>query len=140
NVCSNAPTNTGTLAGIAAALTVTADAGTDTLVVSNFGTTTGDGNVVIGSTSITGFAGPGGATPITYNSAGGAFSLLRVLGSNSVSLPEQFTLQNPGAPVQLDANAGPSTVNVQAVSSPATLNGGSGNDTFNVSSDAPANL
>src|SRR5262249_1763299 len=139
NISSDAPTNAGTLDGIAAPLTVTADAGSDTLFVSNFGAATGDSSVVIGSSTITGLAGPGGAIPITYNNAAGSFDLLRVVGANLASLPEQFTLQNPGAPVQLDANGGPDTINVQALSSPATLNGGAGNDTINVSSDAPAN-
>ncbi len=63
NVSSNAPTNTGNLAGIAAALTVTStNGGTDSLVMSNFSATTGDSNVVVGSSSITGF----GPSTINY--------------------------------------------------------------------------
>src|SRR5262249_53756575 len=77
---------------------------------------------------------------ITYNSSGGSFSLLRLIGSNSPSLPESFTIDNPGAPLQLDANAGNDTANLRNLSASATLNMGAGDDTINVSSDAPANL
>src|SRR5262249_51466126 len=136
NVSSNAPGNTGTLAGINGALTVTADAGSDQLVVSNFGTSTGDSNVVVSSSQITGLA----PSTITYNSTGGSFSLVRVIGSNSPALAENFTIDNPGAPLQLDANAGNDTANLQNATSPVTLNMGAGADTINVSSDAPANL
>src|SRR5262249_47211770 len=118
NVSSNAPGNTGTLAGINGALTVTADAGSDQLAASNFSRSSGDSNVVVSSNQITGFA-PG---TITYNSSGGSFSLLRLIGSNSPSLPESFTIDNPGAPLQLDANAGNDTANVRNLSASATLN------------------
>src|SRR5262245_25126788 len=136
NVSSNAPLNTGFLSGINGALTITADSGADQLVVSNFGASSGDSNVVLGNTQITGFA----PSTITYHSGGGSFSLVRLIGSNSPGLAETFTITDPGAQLQLDVNAGNDTANVQSLSAAATLNMGAGNDTINVSSDAPANL
>jgi acrosin len=53
---------------------------------------------------------------------------------------DQFTVNNPNGPLVLDTEAGNDVVNVQALSKPATINGGAGNDTFHVSSDAPINL
>jgi acrosin len=140
NVASNAPMNTGNLAGINAPLTVNAAAGAgDTLVLSNFSATTGDSNVVFSGNTITGFA----PQPITLTTSpaippvlpAGSFSLVRLIGSNNVALNEVFTLNSPSAPVQVDGDAGPDTINVEALSHAATVNGGAGNDTINVSSD-----
>ncbi len=139
NVSSNAPTNTGNLSSIGAALTVTAsNSGMDTLNVSNFGATSGDSNVVVGSSTITGFAGSTNNQTITYNTAsGGAFTLVHLYGSNNPTLAENFTIDNPAAKFQLDSQAGPDTVNVLAVSSSgATINMASGNHTINVGSDS----
>lgn len=136
NVSSNAPGNTGNLAGINGTLTVTADSGSDRMVVSNFSASSGGSNVVIDSNQITGFA----PSTVAYNSTGGSFSLIRLIGSNSPSLAEVFTIDHPGAPVQLDANSGPDTANIRNLSFTATVRMGAGNDIINVSSDAPANL
>src|SRR5262249_9019966 len=103
NVSSNAPSNTGNLAGIAAALTVTStNSGSGRLVLSNFSATAGDSNVVVGSSTITGFA----PNTITYTTAsGGTFSLLRLIGSSSSALSEKFTINGPNASTfQLDSN------------------------------------
>jgi acrosin len=127
NVSSNAPANTGNLSGIKAALTVNAGAGKNALNVSNFSASSGDSNVVVSVSTITGFA----PATITYN---GTYNLVRIIGSNSPTLAENFTINNPGAPFQLDANAGPDTANVQALSFAAILNMGAGDDTVNVSS------
>src|SRR5262249_21304513 len=140
NVSSNGATLTGNLAGIAAPLTVNADAGADKLCVSDFAASTGNGNVVVDSGSITGFAGSGDNVTIQYSTTGGTFSLVRLIGSNSPTLPEVFTVNNPSGPVQLDGNAGNDTADVQALSAATTVNMGAGNDVVNVSSDAPANL
>src|SRR5262245_12001828 len=140
NVSSNAPTNTGNLAGIAADLTIDAGAGTNSLVVSDFGAASGNGNVVIGNTSITGLAGPSDNVTINYSATGGSFSLLRAIGSNTPSLAEAFTIDNPNGTFRLDANAGADTANVRAIGASATLSMGAGNDVVNVSSDAPTNL
>ena len=137
NVSSNAPTNTGNLNGIAAALTVTAsNNGMDTLNVSNFGATSGDSNVLIGNFLITGFAGSSNNQTISYNTtSGGTFTLLHVFGSNSPTLAEKFTVNNPGAKFQLDSQAGPDTVNVQGTIGAATVNMTGGNHTINVGSN-----
>jgi uncharacterized repeat protein (TIGR01451 family) len=139
NVSSNAPTNTGNLAGIAAALTVTStNGGSDKLVVSNFGATTGDSNVVVGASTITGFA----PNTITYNTAsGGAFSLVHLVGSNSPTLAEKFTVNDPNATTfQLDSNAGGDTAVIEATDSGSTsnINMGAGAATVTVSSDGSA--
>ena len=139
NVSSNAPTNTGNLAGIAAALTVTStNGGYDSLVMSNFSAATGDSNVVVGSSTITGFA----PNTVTYNTAsGGSFSLVRLIGSNSPTLAEKFTENDPNASTfQLDSNAGPDTAIIEGTSSSTTnnINMGAGAATVTVSSDGSA--
>ena len=136
NVSSNAPTNTGNLAGIAAALTVTStNGGFDSLVMSNFSAATGDSNVVVGPSTITGFA----PNTITYNTASnGSFSLVRLIGSNSPSLAEKFTVNDPNASTfQLDSNAGGDTAVIEGTNSGSTnnINMGAGAATVTVSSD-----
>jgi hypothetical protein len=140
NVSSNAPANTGNLAGIAADLTIDAGGGSNTLVVSDFGASTGNGNVQVNAGAILNFAGPGDGTAITYAASGGSFGLVRVIGSNSPTLAEQFTVNGPGGPLTLDANAGNDVINVRSLAFPATIRGGAGNDAIHVSSDAPADL
>ena len=138
NVSSNAPTNTGNLAGIAAALTVTStNGGYDSLVMSNFSAATGDSNVVVGSSTITGFA----PNTVTYNTAsGGSFSLVRLIGSNSPTLAEKFTVNDPNASTfQLDSNAGPDTAIIEGTNSSTTNNINMGAAaTVTVSSDGTA--
>src|SRR5260370_3114129 len=67
NVSSNAPTNTGNLAGIAGALTLEST-GTLAIHISDFGDTKNGNNtnVVVTSSAITGF---GGAPAINYSAA-----------------------------------------------------------------------
>jgi acrosin len=126
---------TGNLNGIGADLTIDAGGGANTLAVSNYTATSGDSNVVIGSSSITGFAGPSGGSAINYTATGGTFSLLRVLGSNTPALAQGFTINNPNATLfQLNANNGTNTINVQAISNAANLVGGLGVDNFVVCS------
>src|SRR5262249_54544093 len=113
NVSSNAPTNTGNLLGIKGTLTFTGSGNNNRLTVSDFSATSGNSNVVVGSTSITGFAGPTDNQAINYS---GSYSLIRLLGSNNVAVGENFTINSPGGPFQLDANAGNDTANLQAAS------------------------
>jgi hypothetical protein len=140
NVSSNAPTNTGNLAGIASDLTIDAGAGLNTLNVSDFSASSGNSNVSVTGTQILGMAGPGDASAINYAATGGSFGLVRLIGSNSPTLGESFTVDNPTGAFRLDANAGNDTANVQNISAAASINMGAGSDTINVSSDAPANL
>ena len=140
NVCSNAPTGTGNLNGINADLTVTAsNGGTDTLNVSNFGAAAGDSNVVVGPSTITGFAGPTDNHTINYVTAtGGSFTLVHLIGSNSPTLAEKFTVNDPNASTfQLDSNAGGDTAIVEGTNSGSTnnINMGAGAATVTVSSD-----
>src|SRR5262245_8613281 len=136
NVSSNAGTNTGNLAGIAAAVTVTADqSGSVALTVSDFSASSGNANVVVTASQVQGFAGPSDNVTISYTTSGsGSFSQLRLIGSNSPSLAEAFTIQSPGAPFRLDASDGADQINVQGLTATATINGGAGNDTISVAS------
>jgi uncharacterized repeat protein (TIGR01451 family) len=131
NVSSNAATNTGNLAGINASLTFNAGSRANKLVVSNFLATTGDSNVVVGASTITGFA----PSTITYT---GTYSLVRLIGSNSPSLAEMFTVNDPSAGTfQLDSNAGGDTAIVEGTNSGTAnnINMGAGAATVTVSSD-----
>jgi acrosin len=126
---------TGNLNGIGANLTIDAGAGANTLNVSNYTATSGDSNVVIGNTQITGFAGPSGSSVISYAATGGSFSLLHVLGSNTPTLAQKFTVDNPNATTfQLNAENGTNTINVEAISGAANITGGLGADAINVCS------
>lgn len=140
NVASNAPLNTGNLAGIASDLTIDAGAGVNTLNVSDFSASTGNSNVSITGTQILGMAGPTDGSAINYAATGGSFGMIRLIGSNSPTLAESFTVNNPTGAFRLDGNAGSDTANVQNISAAASINMGAGSDTINVSSDAPANL
>ncbi|OWK35983.1 beta strand repeat-containing protein [Fimbriiglobus ruber] len=121
----------GNLAGIAGNVTVDGrGAPTNTLLASNYGATSGDANVVFGPGTITGFAGPAGGSTISYTGIG----TLTADGSNSPTLAQMFTVQNPTATLVLSTDNGPSTVNIQATTLPVTATGGTGADAFHVSS------
>ena len=134
---------TGNLNGITAPLTIDGGAGANILNVSDYTATTGNQNVVIGSTSITGFAGPTDNVAINYQATGGTYSLLHVLGSNTPSLSQTFTVNNPNTSLlQLNTDNGTNTVNVQAISGPVSIVGGLGKDNIVVcsTSDLSGNL
>src|SRR5262249_42710409 len=137
---SSASSLVGNLAGINADLGIDAGAGVNTLNVSDFTASSGNSNVNITNSQITGFAGPTDGSTINYAATGGSFGLIRLLGANSRTLAESFTVNDPSGALRLDANAGPDIANIQAISAAATINMGAGADTINVSSDAPANL
>ncbi len=128
---------TGSLDNIGGALTIDGGQGVNTLTVSDAGTTGLANNATITSTQITGLAGASNNQAINYKSIGGSFGQITVIGAAGASLADQFTLNSPNGPLALDLGAGNDTVNVQALTKAATINGGSGSDTFNVSSDAP---
>lgn len=120
------------LGGITADVTVTAAV---ELFVSNYGGTSGDADVQIGASTITGL-GPNG---ITINFSGVTF--LRVAGSNAVNLQEGFTVTSPVVQrFQLDGDAGPDSITVAslAAGTAATINGGAGNDSVTIDGDANA--
>jgi hypothetical protein len=143
NVSSNASSNTGNLLGIKAGLTVNADAGADTLNVSNFGGAAAN-SMTVSANSITGDAfGVGGL--VTYNDAAnagaaGSFNLVHYLGSNSPTATDTITVAGTSSPFQVDGEGGSDVLNVQGTGAfAATINGNAGDDTINVSSDAPTN-
>jgi Ca2+-binding RTX toxin-like protein len=113
NVSSNAPTNTGTLGGLAGALTVNARAGSNQLNVSESGSATAD-TVLVTNNRISSALVP---FTINYFLAGGTF----------------------GGGINLSTGSAADTVNVQSTlgGGTTTVNTGDGNDTINVSSNAP---
>lgn len=132
NVSSNAPSNTGTLSGIAANVIVHGDAGSDSVVVSDYSAASGNGSVVVTDSSITGLAGPTDGSTISYT---GTFSRVRVITSNTPGLSEGITVSNTSTPLQVDTNAGSDSIAVRATSNPTTINAGAGNDQLTVSSN-----
>ncbi len=152
DVSSNAPANTGTLAGIAAVLTVNGGSGTSTANVSD----TGDGHSstsTLNGTALTSTAfgsggglsysslaalnaslGSGGNTVTVANTAGGTNTTVNCgKGSDTVNVTDT------SSPLTVNTQTGTDTVNVQAIGAAASINAGGGNDTINVSSNAPAN-
>src|SRR5262245_504487 len=89
---SSAASLIGNLAGINANLGIDAGAGVNTLNVSDFTAGSGNSNVNITGSQITGFAGPTDGSTINYAATGGSFGLIRLLGANSPSLAESFTV------------------------------------------------
>jgi acrosin len=139
NVSSDAPTNDGSLDGIAGGLSLDAGTGSNTVVLSDFGATTtnSNGNVVVTSSLITGFAGATDATVINYAATGGTLAL-RLRGSNT--LAETFSVRGTLAganTLTIDGNSGNDTFNLQAISGATTVNGDAGDDTIHVGSLAP---
>lgn len=131
-VNSNAGTDlTGNLAGVVGALGFDGRSnGSDRLILSDFGSQAGNGNVFVGKNSVTGLVGPTDSTPVFFAN----IPDLQIQGSNSPVLPESFTAQNPGAVLTVAANDGPDNVNVRANFLPVRVNGGAGNDVLRVSS------
>ena len=115
NVSSNAPTNTGNLAGLAGTLSINEGAGSNTLNVSESGISTAD-TVLVTNGQISSAVIP---FTINYQATGGTF----------------------GGGINLLTGSGADTVNVQSTLAGGTtaINTGGGNDTINVSSNAPTN-
>jgi hypothetical protein len=112
NVSSNAPTNTGNLAAIAATLTLEGAGGANVLVISDAGGSTGK-TVTVGAGSITGLAGPAGGTTINYAATGGTFGTFTLLGSTSAG--DSFTVSGFPANVgnfTINAGGGADTISV----------------------------
>ncbi len=139
NISSNAPTNTGNLAGILSAITVEASAGTSTLNVSNVGGTTA-ATATLTNAQISGLT----TNPITYTEAAGGKLAINILGANA--MPDTFVVASTlgaGNTVTLTGGSGGSNVfNLQgATADTVTMISGNGpTNTFNISSDAPTNM
>jgi hypothetical protein len=130
NVGSNAPGAGGNLAGIQAALTVTAGGTATKLYVDD----TGNSSPAIGTLSASALTGldMGTAGQIGYS---GLKSLIVNLGNGGGA----FTIAGTaaGTTTTLNAGSGSDTINVQAVGGPTAVNTGAGTDTVNVGSNAP---
>ena len=133
NVSSSAPANTGTLAGIAALLTVNGGSGTSTANFSD----TGDGLSTISTLNGTGL------TSTAFGTGGSlSYSLLAKLNIDLGSGGNVFTVANTGIGTTTTVNSGTGsdTVNVQAIGGPTSVNtgGGSTANVVNVGSLEPA--
>ena len=152
NVSSNAPTNTGTLAGIAAVLTVNGGSGTSTANLSD----TGDSNSSTSTLSDTGLTstafGTGGSLDYTnlgmlkvsLGSGGNTFTVASTAPGTATTVisgtgSDTVNVTTTSSPLTINTQTGTDTVNVQAIGAPASINAGGGNDTINVSSNAPTN-
>jgi hypothetical protein len=120
NVSSDAGTNLGNLDAVLGTLTIEAGPGNNRLVVSDGGATTGNANVIVTDSVITGLA----PAAIFYGATGGNFT--NGAANSGVLLR--------GSDREAD------TFNVQSTLSGSTtrIEGNGGNDVFNVSSDAGA--
>jgi hypothetical protein len=128
----------GTLDDIFGELAFDGRGGGDRLVVSDIGATAGNANVALVPGGIRGMAGPTDASDILYSN----ILNLVVYGSNNPQVAEQYTVDavdGPTAPLDLSTLDGPDVVNVRAMSQPANINTGAGNDLIRVSSVAGVN-
>lgn len=123
NLCSNAPSNTGSLDLIAGVVDVTAT----NLTVADFAPATNNSAVVIGESTITELA----PSTIIYSVSG----LLRVIGSNNAGQAEGYTVTGPGSALKLDTNAGNDSVFISSTAYALTLNTGNGDDAVSIGDD-----
>ena len=127
-VCSNAPTNTGNLAGIGANLSVNSNAGGyATLWISDFSATSGNTDVVVSGGTVTGFAGPADEHTISFS---GTFGQVRTIGVRN--LAEGYTISSPAAPYELTGESGGQTVLVTGTVYQTNIFMGNGPDSATV--------
>ncbi len=132
NVSSNAPTNTGNLAGINALLTINGGNGTSTANINDTGDRSGTSSTLSNSALTSTAFGPSGS--IAYGSLA---NLNILLGSGG----DQITITSTAVATTTFVNSGSGvdTVNVNATSGPTTVNTGAGSNTnvVNIGSKAP---
>ncbi len=122
NLSTNAPSNSGTLAGIVGNVTVTGSgSGTNAVVISNSSAATGSTSTIT-ATQVTGML-PSGKT-VEYSNIG----RLRVIGSNQGA--DNFTVDvtTGSTALEVDTPGGNDTVAVQATHAATTINSMSGNN------------
>ena len=141
-VSANAPTfNTSgsTLSGIAGVLNLNLGSGTGTqsIYVGDYGDVTpgNNSNVIVTSSSITGL---GGANTINYQTGIGTANTLWIEGSDT--LGDVFNVQSTSSQfaTTINTNSGNDLVNVRTIAGLLNVNGGLGDDTFHVGSNAPS--
>lgn len=132
NISSNAPSNTGNLATINGNVSIVPTSGTVSVWISDGLGTTGNSPVTIGDSSLTGLMGPSDEYSLSWDfSGGGSMGTFRVTGSAVGALVEAYQINaTPGTTFRLDPQNGVNTVNVRVLTTPWTLNGGSGVDTY----------
>ncbi len=126
NLSSNAPTNSGTLAGIDGNVTVTGSgSGTNAIVVSNSLAATGSTSTIT-ATQVTGML-PSAKTLTSSN-----IGSLRVIGSNLGVNNFTVDVTTGSTALEVDTLGGNDTVAVQATSGATTVKSTSGSDTVTV--------
>ena len=127
NISSDAPADSGTLAGILGAVTIDAARGMATLNVSDSGDTLPSPNVIITATSITGLS----PAAITYVTSGGTFNggVNISAGSGGNTIVIQSTNHDPGTTTTVWSGNGSDTVTVTETDPTSlVINGQAGND------------
>jgi Ca2+-binding RTX toxin-like protein len=130
NVGSSASGTGGNVDGIGALLTINGEGGTDVLNVDD----SGDGNANTGVLTATTITGLDMGGSISY----GTFETLNI-GLGTVG--DVFTIVSTHAgATNLNANAGADVINVQTIAGITTVDGGTGDETFNVGSNAAGTI
>jgi len=157
NVSSNAPTNTGNLAGITKVLTINGG-GTSTANVSDASDASNSTFSLTGTTLTSSVSGFGSGGSITYGTlanlnlqlgskqntigvTGNGATTLTIINTNSGTTgPDTVNVYSTTNPLVVNDDTGSDTNNVQSIGAVATINGFSGGaDITNVSSNAPTN-
>jgi hypothetical protein len=116
----------GSLDGIAGALTVDGGAGTNSLTVSDAASLSPDPGGVITASMLLGFAGPVGQDqPINYAN----FATLTVFGSG---IGDTIAVDRPSAALTLNTGAGSDDITIAGLALPAVVNAGGGHTTVTV--------
>jgi hypothetical protein len=132
NVSSDAPVDTGQLAGFQGNLVLDAGGGINTLNVSDEGAGNGNGHVVVTGQQIQGFLSSTDAVNLTYTATGGSFGLIRLDGSDAATVDELFLIAGPNGPLDLRTHGGADHVIVQALGGSSSIDTGNGNDEVRV--------
>ncbi len=127
---------TGSLAALAGDLAIDVGAGSNTIAISDAAEATPGANAAVtaSSTAIAGLAGPGGGSNIALAASGGTVAALTLIGSNSASVAEGYTISDVPGPFTLALGAGHDGVTLQGTAHATTLNAGAGNDTLSLGS------
>jgi hypothetical protein len=132
NVSSDAPVNTGQLAGFQGDLVLDAGPGVNVLRVSDVAAGNGNGHVVVTGQTIQGFLGPTDAVNLAYTATGGSFGLIRLDGSDAATVDELFLITSPNGPLDLRTHGGADHVIVQGLGGASSIDTGDGNDEVRV--------
>jgi Ca2+-binding RTX toxin-like protein len=125
----------GSLADIASPLTLTAGSGgSSTAVLSDRAAGSGNADVLLSGSMISGLAGPLDNVPVRVASAGGALAVI-IEGTDNAAVAERFTLDGFLRPLSIEGGAGNERFEVLETTTKASLLGGAGDDVYDVGND-----